>query len=145
MQILTLQSLQYATLLFFRKVLVSPHCCCTKALMQNAGVEGEIYPDFKPFISEERRKHLGSRLSNTSLMPITRSLNHRLNKSLGHWLLSPALNHIKKSNCQLHYWTTGKWNVVVLHIVSIVGLVFALISSMKCFIRCGILEVRRKT
>ena len=27
--------------------------------MQNAGVEVEIYPDFKPFIPEELRKHLG--------------------------------------------------------------------------------------
>ena len=49
-----------------------------------------------------------SRLYNTSLMPITGSLKHRLNKSLGHWPSSPALNHIKKSNCQLHYWATGK-------------------------------------
>ena len=31
----------------------------TKSLMQNAGVEGEIYPDFKPFNPEELRKHLG--------------------------------------------------------------------------------------
>ena len=31
----------------------------TKALMQNSGVEGEIYPDFKPFIPKELRKHLG--------------------------------------------------------------------------------------
>ena len=31
----------------------------TNALMQNTGVEGEIYPDFKPFIPEEIRKHLG--------------------------------------------------------------------------------------
>ena len=28
----------------------------TKALMQNAGVEVEIYPGFKPFIPEELRK-----------------------------------------------------------------------------------------
>ena len=49
-----------------------------------------------------------SRLSNTSLMPITGSLKHGLNKLLGHWPSSPALNHIKKSNCQLHYWATGK-------------------------------------
>ena len=27
--------------------------------MQNAGVEGEIYLDFKPFIHEDLRKHLG--------------------------------------------------------------------------------------
>ena len=27
--------------------------------MQNDGIEGEIYPDFKPFIPEELRKHLG--------------------------------------------------------------------------------------
>ena len=31
----------------------------TKALMQNAEVEGEIYPDFKPFIPEELTKYLG--------------------------------------------------------------------------------------
>ena len=31
----------------------------TNALMQNAGSEGEIYPDFKLFIPEELRKHLG--------------------------------------------------------------------------------------
>ena len=31
----------------------------TKALMQNSGVDGEIYPDFKPFIPEELRKLLG--------------------------------------------------------------------------------------
>ena len=31
----------------------------TKALMQNAEVEGEIYPDLKPFITEELRKHIG--------------------------------------------------------------------------------------
>ena len=31
----------------------------TKALMQNSGIEGEIYPDFKPFILEYLRKHLG--------------------------------------------------------------------------------------
>ena len=37
------------------------------------------------------------------------------------------------------------WNIVVLHIVRIVGLVSALISAMKCFIQCGILEVRKKT
>ena len=49
-----------------------------------------------------------SRLSNTSLIPITRSLKDRIKKSLGHWPSSPALNHIKKSNCQLHYWATGK-------------------------------------
>ena len=27
--------------------------------MHNAGVEGEIYPDFKTFIPEDLRKHLG--------------------------------------------------------------------------------------
>ena len=47
-------------------------------------------------------------LSNTSIIPITGSLKHQLNKSLGHWPSSPALNHIKKSNCQMHYWDTGK-------------------------------------
>ena len=47
-------------------------------------------------------------LSNTSLMPITGSLKHQLNKLLGHWPSSLALNHIKKSNCQLNYWATGK-------------------------------------
>ena len=49
-----------------------------------------------------------SRLSYTSLMPITRSLKHRINKLLGHWPSSPALNHIKKSNCELQYWDRGK-------------------------------------
>ena len=48
------------------------------------------------------------RLSKTSLMPITGSLKHHLNKSLGHWPSILALKHIKKSNCQLHYWATGK-------------------------------------
>ena len=24
------------------------------------------------------------------------------------WPSSPALNHIKKSNCQMHYWAKGK-------------------------------------
>ena len=47
-------------------------------------------------------------LYNTSLMPINGSLKHRLNKLLGHWPSSPALNHIKKSNFQLNYWDTGK-------------------------------------
>ena len=47
-------------------------------------------------------------LSNTSLMPITGSLKHQLKTLLGLWPSSPALNHIKKSNCQLHYWATGK-------------------------------------
>ena len=27
--------------------------------MQNSGVEGEIYPDFKPFITEELSENLG--------------------------------------------------------------------------------------
>ena len=31
----------------------------TKALMANAGHEGEIYPDFKPFSPIELRKHIG--------------------------------------------------------------------------------------
>ena len=31
----------------------------TNALMQNPGVEVEIYPDFKPFIPKELREHLG--------------------------------------------------------------------------------------
>ena len=47
-------------------------------------------------------------LSNNSLMPITGSFKHRLNKSLGYWPSSPALNHIKKSNSHMHYWATGK-------------------------------------
>ena len=47
-------------------------------------------------------------LSNPSIVPITVSLKHRLKKSLGHWPSSPTLNDIKKSNCQLHYWATGK-------------------------------------
>ena len=49
-----------------------------------------------------------SRVSVHSLMPITGSLKHRLNNSLGHWPCATAQHHIKKSNCQLHYWATGK-------------------------------------
>ena len=49
-----------------------------------------------------------SRVSVHSLMPITGSLKHRLNNSLGHWPCATAEHHIKKSNCQLHYWATGK-------------------------------------
>ena len=37
--------------------------------MHNAGVEGEIYPYFKPFIPEELRKHLGVYIVN-GLSPI---------------------------------------------------------------------------
>ena len=31
----------------------------TKALIENAGNEGEIYPDFYPFTPDEMRRHLG--------------------------------------------------------------------------------------
>ena len=65
--------------------------------MQNAGVEGEIYPDFKPFIPEELTKHLGVYVAH-GVSP-TPELNMRFQ--------SP-LNHINKSNYQLHYWATGK-------------------------------------
>ena len=31
-----------------------------------------------------------------------------MNISFGHWASVPSRHHIKKSNCQLYYWATGK-------------------------------------
>ena len=49
-----------------------------------------------------------SRISDSALHPISGSLKSRLNKSGDHWPASSSKHHIKKSNCQLHYWATGK-------------------------------------
>ena len=48
------------------------------------------------------------RMSNSTLHPISGTLKCRLNKSLAHWPSSSSKHHLKKSNCQLHYWATGK-------------------------------------
>uniref|UniRef100_A0A7S2VZZ5 Uncharacterized protein n=1 Tax=Eucampia antarctica TaxID=49252 RepID=A0A7S2VZZ5_9STRA len=48
------------------------------------------------------------RLSNTLLNPTTESLKHIMKRSLGYWPSSPTQHQINKSNCQLHYWATGK-------------------------------------
>ena len=49
-----------------------------------------------------------SRIYDSALNPITGTLKCRMNRSLGHWPLVPSIHRIKKSNCQLHYWATGK-------------------------------------
>ena len=49
-----------------------------------------------------------SRIYDIALNPITRTLKCRTNRSLGHWPSVPSRHHIKKSNCQLHYWAKGK-------------------------------------
>ena len=48
------------------------------------------------------------RISNSTLHPISGTLKCRLNKSLAHWPSSSSKHHLKKSNCQLHFWATGK-------------------------------------
>ena len=49
-----------------------------------------------------------SRIYDSALNPITGTLKCRMNISLGHWPSAPSRHHIKKSNCQFHYWATGK-------------------------------------
>ena len=49
-----------------------------------------------------------SKIADISLHPISGSLRSRLDKLGDHWLASASKHHIKKSNCQLHYWATGK-------------------------------------
>ena len=46
--------------------------------------------------------------SDSELNPITGTRKCIMNRSLGHWPSVPSRHHIKKSNCQLHYWDTGK-------------------------------------
>ena len=49
-----------------------------------------------------------SSISDSALNRITRTIKRRMNRSLGHWESVPSRHHIKKSNCQLQYWATGK-------------------------------------
>ena len=82
----------------------------TKALMHNAGVEGEIYPDFKPFIPEKHRRHLGVYIVHG--LSTTPDLNMKfqsqseydinVNDFVKRCLGTAAVRRHK------HYWDTGK-------------------------------------
>lgn len=61
--------------------------------------------------TENERKR--TRVTDSSLKPITGSLKLRLDTSMGHW---PVTAHRRNANCQLHYWASGirKYKNVVL-------------------------------
>ena len=44
-----------------------------------------------------------SRISSSSLNPLTGYLKYRINTSVAHWPLAPSQYEIKKCNCQLHW------------------------------------------
>jgi len=49
------------------------------------------------------------RISELSLNPFSGSCKCRLDRTISHWPSAPKRLHgAKKSNCQLHYWATGK-------------------------------------
>ena len=47
-------------------------------------------------------------ISDSSLNPLTGPLKSRINTSVDHWPSVPSQSEIKKCNCQLHWWVTGK-------------------------------------
>ena len=49
-----------------------------------------------------------SRISANALNPLTGALKGRLNRGTAHWPLNPSFAGIKKANCQMHWWVTGK-------------------------------------
>ena len=51
-----------------------------------------------------RRSHISA----SYLNPFTVSSKSRINTSVAHWPSVPSQSEIKKCNCQLHWWVTGK-------------------------------------
>ena len=83
--------------------------------MQNNGVEGEIYPDFKPCIPEELRKHIGVYiLYGLSLTPeINMKFQSQADDNKNGNERSPTFRCI--------IGLQKNRNIVVLHILSILG------------------------
>ena len=49
-----------------------------------------------------------SLISSSALNPLTGYLNGILIRGTAHWPLNPSFAGIKKANCQMHWWVTGK-------------------------------------